>query len=83
MTETPHIKYEEASDELKKIFDEKLNIRKKKKIMTETSFDKEIRNNCKEIHLRNAKLYFNTQDFEMWVNKCIILATKNQMGGER
>jgi len=38
---------------------------------------KEIRNNCKEIHLRNAKCYFKTKEFEKWVNDCIDLAREN------
>ena len=38
---------------------------------------KEIEEQCKEIHLRDAKKYFETREFKKWVNECIDLAREN------
>lgn len=37
----------------------------------------DIKNQCKEIHLRDAKRYFETKEFRKWVNSCIDLTREN------
>jgi len=37
----------------------------------------EIETNCKQIYLRNCEEYFKTQEFKVWVQKCVNLARNN------
>lgn len=39
---------------------------------------KQVEDLCKQIHLNNAKLYFETKEFEQWVNECYALHVELQ-----